>query len=57
MLVPIRAIVGEFCDVENTVDEVVNEVYQLLEAPVAGIHIKIRQLLDQLDEAGFLFLS
>lgn len=55
-LAPIAAIVWEFCDGLNTTDSIVESVSKLIGDP-PGLHSEIRQLLNQLAEAGFLSLE
>ena len=55
-LSPIAAMAWEFCDGLNTIDDIVESVGELIGNP-EGLHSKIKQLLNQLAEAGFLIFE
>lgn len=52
---PAGALVWEYCDGENSVEEIVSEVLSLVESgDREGLHTEIKDLIENLSEQGLL---
>lgn len=53
-LTPLAALVWEFCDGTNTIDDIVSSIQSIPEFSSSSKKEEIADLLDELDESGFL---